>query len=213
METLTLQQIEELKKMEWVEALNGENNNYFMALNLADNDFVDLTGIDLNSLYDNIYLPVSNRIEYYKSSVYKNGEKFYLQYIIFVDGVEWARGNFAMFVSDELGLFTPKTEEQEEQTEENPIELLKKALKLCADKEVETSDVTSVIEDFDYLYDAIKENIIDNLGVEDLSDSLMKDAANEYIERNPSNCYERAMDNMASYEVKDKIIDYLSDNL
>lgn len=209
MKTLTIEQVETLKNVCW----EKENETSFSFIPDVKT-FTELTDYDVKVWTEDTQ-STELSIKYQTTNITENDIPYFaLRFIAKIHGIIWADEYFVMFKGDELGLFTPKTEEQEEQTtEENPIELLKKALELCAEKEVATSDITSVIEDYDYLYDAIKENIIDNLGVEDLSDSLMEDAANEYIERCPADCYERAMDNMDSYEIKDKIIDYLSDNL
>lgn len=213
MKTLTTEQIETLKKLKWDEALYGENNNYFLAPNLDDADFLQLTGFDLEILYDSIYLPVSNRIEYYKSSVYKNGEKFFLQYTVFVDGVEWASGNFAMFEGDLLGLYTPKEEPTEEQTE-NPIEKLRQALNDCAnDVSIDTADVVAAIKEFDYLYDVIKEKTLEDVSPSELPDSLFDDVVDDYLENNPNDCFDRIKDDVDDDTIKDFVKDYINDNL
>lgn len=191
--------VEELKGCEWVK----ENNDKFLCKSVPSMTFYKMTAIDfeyfevkdINCRYEIIYSKLPDGQYSWEVNFYENEERQYSDYLL--------------IENDDLGLFSSP----EEQTEENPIELLKKALILCVEKEIGTSDITSVIEEYDYLYDAIKENVIDNLGIEDLSDSLMEDAAYEYIERCPADCYERAMDNMESYDIKDKIIDYLSDNL
>lgn len=197
MKTLTTQQIETLKKLEWV-----ETDNYFMTRNLPDQVFLDLTDIDPSSIYDSIYLPVSNKIEYYKSSVYKNGEKYFLQYTIFVDGVEWAKGNFAMFGNDLLELYAPKWES-----------LLGNALK----KVLAATDVDSIVEFIDNNYadvsNKIRENFCENLEVDDIGEVLKQDIAKDWIGHNSDDAYDRAMHNMDSHEIKDKIIDYLQNNL
>ena len=198
--------IEQLKKSQWQEVEKDKKITGDFSTNLL----WEITGLNadiLNTKIENAYYEATyTRTE--------NGENEYAYNLCIGYLTENDASIFSCKTDDSDTDFLELFTETEEQTEdENPIELLKKALKLCADKEVGTSDITSVIEDFDYLYDAIKENIIDNLGIEDLSDSLIEDAAYEYIERNPSDCYYRAMDNMESCEVKDKIIDYLSDNL
>lgn len=214
MKTLTTQQIETLKTFHWVEVVDSMNNKTFMSRDLADQDFLDLTGVDLESLYDSIYLPVSNRIRYYKSTAYKNGEKYFLQYIIFVDGVEWARGNFAMFVGDTLELYTPKTEP----TEEKPTDTdWRNLLGNVLENALKETDVDSIVEFIDNNFcevsNKIRENFSDNLEVDDIGEVLKYDIASDWIEQNPDEAYDRAVDKMDSYEMRDKIIDYLQNNL
>lgn len=105
MKTLTTEQIKTLKGFVWTNC--GVDNSLKRISNLDFDTFTDLTGYDIKSLTDSIFLPISNRIDYLKSSVYNNGEKHLLYYCVFVNGVEWASGNFAMYNNDVLELFTP----------------------------------------------------------------------------------------------------------
>ena len=205
MKTLTIEQVETLKNVWW----EKENETSFSFIPDIKT-FTELTDYDVEEWTKDAQ-SVDLSIKYQTTNITENEIPYYaLRFIAKIHGIIWADEYFVMFKGDELGLFTPKAEEQEE---EDPIELLKKALKLCEEKEVEVPDMTSVIEDNVYIYDAIKTQVLDNIGVNDLPDYVIEDAAREWIDNNSGDAYDRAVNAMESYEIRDKIIEYLSDNL
>ena len=189
MKTLTTQQIEKLKNFHWV-----AGDGSFVSRNLADLDFLEFTGFDLSELYDTFYLPISNRIEYYKSSVYKNGEKYFLQYTIYVDGVMWASGNFTMFVDDILGLYTPKEEqkidekEEEETDEEKFLDYLSGFVGERPDGDV----IELIKNNCSSFWGNIVTDIINTLTYDDLPSSLQEECGWNYVDENPAMCLDRA---------------------
>lgn len=54
----------------------------------------------------------------------------------------------------------------------------------------------------------IRENCLDNM-----DESDKEDIAADWIERNPEDAWDKAWDNMDSYTIKDKVIEYIQDNL
>ena len=139
----------------------------------------------------------------------KEGNLFDLHYAIWCKGDVVKNGVIQEFDTDILGLFTKTEEEPGTDWESLLSDALKKAL--------EETDVDSIVEfidsNFPTVSDKIRENFCENLEVDDIGEVLKDDIARDWIEQNPDDAYDRAVDNMDSYEIKDKIIDYLSDNL
>lgn len=208
MKTLTTQQIEELKKLNW------EKVDDFFKAPIGSDFLTELTGYNIYEDTVTIMSPMSWQVDYYKSAIYQDfSEKYYLQYRIFVGGVQWASGNFAMFDGDLLGLYTPK----EEPTEEKPETDWRNLLSNVLENALKETDVDSIVEfidsNFPTVSDKIRENFSDNLEVDDIGEVLKDDIAKDWIEQNADDAYDRAVDNMDSYEMRDKIIDYLQNNL
>lgn len=193
--------VEELKSCEWVK--EGDNNK-FICESVPFLTFYKMTAIDYR------YFEEKNINFRYEIFYSKTVDNQYLWEVNFYEFNERQYGDYLIVQSDDLGLFQ-NTEEQT--TDEDPVELLKKALKLCAEKGVDTANIQGVIEDYDYIYDAIKTQVLDNIGVDDLPSFLIEDAGKEWIDENAADAYDRAVNAMESYEIRDKIIEYLSDNL
>ena len=210
MKTLTAQQIKTLKKLEWV-----ETDNYFMTRNLPDQVFLDLTDIDLNSLYDSIYLPVSNKIEYYKSSVYKNGEKFFLQYTIFVGGVEWAKGNFAMFVGDLLELYTPKEEQKTDEKEEQETdeEMFLDYFSGFVGERPDGDVIELIKNNCPSFWENVVTDVANTLTYDNLPSRLREECGWNYIDENPSMCLDSAAEKCCEEDIKHFIVNYLNKKL
>lgn len=211
MKTLTTEQLETLKTMDWQDDRNttlGNDLLYFS--NTDDSFFQDITGVCVSCLRellgnDNTTISFYWEIAYRK----KEGNLFDLHYAIWCKGDVVKNGVIQEFDTDILGLFT-KTEEKPGTDWES---LLSDALK----KALEETDVDSIVDfidsNFPTVSDKIRENFSENLEVDDIGEVLKDDIARDWIEQNPDDAYDRAVDNMDSYEIKDKIIDYLSDNL
>lgn len=210
MKTLTTEQIEKLKTRDWV-----ASGGYFVTRNLAEQDFLNLTGVDLENLLYSIYLPISNKIEYYKSSVYKNGEKYFLQYTIYVDGVVWASGNFAMFVDDILGLYTPKEEqktdekEEEETDEEKFLDYLQGFVGERPDGDV----IELIKNNCSSFWGNIVADVINTLTYDDLPGSLQEECGWNYVDENPAMSLDRAAEKCYEEDVKHFIVNYLNKKL
>ena len=211
MKTLTVGQIETLKTMDWQDDRNEDLTGgllYFS--NTDDSYFQDITGVCVSCLRE--LLGSSNTMDsFYWEIAYryhKNSNFYDLHYAIWCKGDVVKDGVFQVFDTDILGLFT-----EEKPTGTDWESLLSDALK----KAFEETDVDSIVEFIDYNYadisNKIRENLCENLEVDDIGDCLKDDIARDWIEKNPDDAYDRAIDNMDSYEIKDKIIDYLSDNL
>lgn len=212
MKTLTTEQIETLKKLDW------EKVNDFFKAPIGSDFLTELTGYNIYEDTVTIMSPMSWQVDYYKSAVYQDfDEKYYLEYRIFVGGVQWASGKFAMFDGDLLELYTPTEEPKEEPTEEKKPtdwhDLLTDALKIA----MEETDTDSIVEFIDSNFadvsDKIRENLCDNLEVDDIGEVLKEDIAKEWIENNPDDAWDMAEENLCSGDIRDKIISYLENNL
>lgn len=208
MKTLTTEQIETLKTMDWQDD-RGEDLVYFT--NTNDSYFQDITGVCVSCLRE--LLGDSNTItSFYWEIAYryhKDSMIYDLHYAIWCKGDVVKDGVVQEFDTDILGLFT-KTEEKTD----NPIERLKKALQECENNpDVEKADIQAAIEEFDFIYDSLQRLVLDNVGVGDLPDNLIEDCAKEWIEQNPDDAYDRAIENMYDSDVRDKVIDYINENL
>ena len=98
-------------------------------------------------------------------------------------------------------------------SEEEIIKKLSAALTLATDN-LDIDRIIDLIDNnFADVSNRMREIFCENLEVDDIGDVLKDDIARDWIEQNPSDAYDTAIDNMDSYEIKDKIMDYLSDNL
>lgn len=210
MKTLTTEQIETLKTMDWQSdryEVTGNALLYFS--NTNDSYFQDITGICVSCLRE--LLGSSNSMEsFYWEIAYRfhNDTRFYdLHYAIWCKNDVVKSGVIQEFDTDVLGLFT------EEKPGTDWESLLSDALK----KALAETDVDSVVEfidnNFAEVSNKIRENLCENLEVDDIGEVLKDDIAKDWIEQNPSDAFERAMRDMDSYEIKDQIIDYLQNNL
>jgi hypothetical protein len=213
MKTLTTEQIETLKTMDWQDD-RGEDLTgallYFS--NTNDSYFQDITGVCVSCLRE--LLGSSNTMEsFYWEIAYRYHKKnaladaFYdLHYAIWYKGVV-KDGVIQEFDTDILGLFTEEKPGTDWET------LLGNAIK----KALAETDVDSIVEFIDNNYadvsNKIRENFSENLEVDDIEEVLKDDIAKDWIEQNYDDAYDRAVNNMDSYEMKDKIIDYLQNNL
>ena len=209
--TLTNEQIETLKTMDWqydrYEA-SGAALLYFS--NTNDSYFQDITGICVSCLRE--LLGCSNTMEsFYWEIAYrfhKDSVDYDLHYAIWCKNDVVKDGVIQEFDTDILGLFT-----EQKPTSTDWKSLLSDTLK----KAFEETDVDSIVEFIDNNFadvsNKIRENLCENLEVDDIGEVLKDDIAKDWIEQNPENAYKRAVENISSYDMKDKIIDYLQNNL
>lgn len=107
------------------------------------------------------------------------------------------------FSDDALGLFSPG-----EPKELDAVDNFKDALRRLLDEKSNDEVIDILIDSDDDLW-----NDITNYIEENMDDSEKEDVARDWIRDNAADAYEYALCDMDSYEIKDKIIDYLSDNL
>lgn len=210
MKTLTSEQLETLKTMDW-QGDRGEDSTgallYFTSTN--DSYFQDITGVCVSCLRE--LLGSNNTMEsFYWEIAYRfhKDSNFYdLHYAIWCKGDVVKDGVIQEFDADILGLFT----------KEKPETDWKNLLSNVLENALKETDVDSIVDfidsNFADISNKIRENFSENLEVDDIGESLKEGIAKDWIERNSDDAYDRAVDNMSSYEVRDKIIDYLSDNL
>lgn len=210
MKTLTTEQIETLKTMDWQDDRNEDLTGALLYFsNTNDSYFQDITGVCVSCLRE--LLGNNDTIEtFYWEIAYryhKDNMNYDLHFAIWCKGDVVKDGVIQEFDTDILGLFTEK---KPGTGWEN---LLRDALK----KALEETDVDSIVDfidsNFPTVSDKIRENFSENLEVDDIGEVLKDDIARDWIEQNPDDAYDRAIDNMDSYEIKDRIITYLSDNL
>ena len=192
--------VEELKSCEWVK----KDSDKFLCESVPPMTFYKMTAIDFEYFevkdikfrYEIIYTKTTDNQYSWVVSFYENEERQYYYYLL----VE----------NDDLGLFS-KSEEQKE--ESNWSDVLYNALtQVLQSKSVE--DVVDYIDNnFPSLSDKVREDCVNNLDPSDIGDSLKEDIAREWIEENAADAYDSAIYGMDSCDIKDKIIDYLSDNL
>jgi hypothetical protein len=203
---LTEEQIKGLKSYAWEK---NHDTDIFFIDGISIECFTDFTGYDLAKLQD---LKADN-ISMGWDLVYgkpgtdeKYPTSYYLQGIVYIDNKIFNDEKHFISDVDFLGLYTKEEEKTEEQLfldtiagfigehdDEHIIDLLKQN---CTD-----------------FWNKIVCDVAENLTVTDIDDSLKDDIARDWIEQNSSDAYDTAIDNMDSYEIKDKIMDYLSDNL
>ena len=191
--------VEELKKCSWEKL----PDNKFLCVSVDWLTFYKMAAIDYRYFeekniafrYEIFFKKLPDGQFEYEVSFYEKEERQYNDYLI----VE----------TDDLELF----QAEEKPTGTNWESFLSDALK----KALEETDVDSIVDFIDNNFadvsNKIRENLCDNLEVDDIGETLKEDIARDWIEQNPCDAYEKALDNMSSYDVRDKIIDYLSDNL
>ena len=202
---LTTEQLETLKSMDW-QSDRGEDLLYFS--NTNDSYFQNITGVCVSCLRD--LLGGDNTMEnFYWEIAYrfhKDTVSYDLHYAIWCKGNVVKDGVIQEFNSDVLGLFT-KSEESDWR------DILSYTLNQILQSESVRDIVDYIDNNFPSLSDQVREDCVNNLVASDIDDSLKEDIARDWIDDNSSEAFDRAWNNMDSYEIKDKIIDYLSDNL
>lgn len=193
--------VEELKSCEWVKARDSDK---FLCESVPSLTFYKMTAIDfeyfevknINFRYEIIYTKTTDNQFSWEVNFYENEERQYSDYLL----VE----------NDDLELFSRLEEQKEELDWRDVLSCTLNQILLSESVE----DVVDYIDNnFPSISDKIRENCIENLDPSDIDDSLKEDIAGDWIDDNSSDALDRAWDNMDSYEIKDKIIDYLSDNL
>lgn len=192
--------VEELKKCNWEKL----PDNKFLCVSVDWLTFYKMTAIDYRYFaekniafrYEIFFIKLPDGQFEYEVNFYEKEERQYSDYLI----VE----------NDDLELFQVVEEEKPETDWRNLLSnVLENALK--------ETDVDSIVEFIDNNFadvsNKIRENFSDNLEVDDIGEVLKQDIAEDWIEQNPDDAYDRAVDNMDSYEMRDKIIDYLQNNL
>jgi hypothetical protein len=202
MKTLTKEQLDFLKNHAW-----EKDDNLCILRDIGFESFRDITGYDLPELSNSTTLPITCNI-YYAPSQYFTGYCF--TYNVFVDGNNFACDTFCVVPDDVMGFFTEKPAEN---TDQDDFNVLKNTLETILEK-YDTETVAEFLDNnFADIPNSIREKCVENLDVDDLGECLIEDAAYKWIEDNPEDAYERAIRDMDSYDIKNKIIDYLSDNL
>jgi hypothetical protein len=148
---------------------------------------------------DNFYWEIAYRF-------HKEKALYDLHYAIWCKGDVVKDGVIQEFNSDVLSLFTKKEESDWR-------DVLSYTLNQILQSESVEDVVDYIDNNFPSLSDKIRENCINSLVASDIDDSLKEDIARDWIDDNSGEAFDRAWDNMDSYEIKDKIIGYLSDNL
>jgi len=205
---LTEEQIKGLKSYVWEK---NHNTDTFFIGGISIECFTDYTGYDLAKLQelkpDNVSM--GWELEYGKPDTdAKHPTTYYLHSIVYIDNKIF---NEKYFVSDVdfLGLYT----KEEEKTGTDWQNLLSNVLENAL-KETDADSIVEFIDNnFAEISNKIRENFSENLEVDDIGECLKSDIVQEYIEENASGILNDVWDRADSYDIKDKIIDYLSDNL
>lgn len=190
--------VEELKKCSWEKL----PDNKFLCVSVDWATFYKMTAIDYRYFeekniafrYEILFIKLPDGQFEYEVNFYEKEERQYNDYLI----VE----------NDDMELF--KTEEKLGTDWRNLLSnVLENAL-----KETDAKSIADFIDiNFTDITNEVRTNCIDELTVNDLTISLIEDAAEEWIEQNSSDAFEKAMHNMDSCEIKDQIIDYLQETL
>lgn len=188
MKRLNDQQIEIIKGLKEI-AIFLDLECYQLQMN--DNDYKALTGIDLNTL-DRMY---GNMSVYYEVRYCKCGEHFEVQYTTMIKDSPKDELSGVFECDDFLELFSTK-EEKTEDIHEKLQELF----------ENHFDEFENFLKEKDYIR---KEDIT----ADDIDDSLKEDIACSYIEEYPTDSCDKALSNMSSYDSKEVIINYLQDIL
>lgn len=188
MKRLNDQQIEIIKGLKEL-AISLDLECYQLQMN--DNDYKALTGIDLNTL-DRMYGKTS---VYYEVRYCKCSEHFEVQYTTMIKDCPKDELSDVFECDDFLELFSTKEEKTEDIHE-----------KLQGLFENHFDEFENFLEEKDYIR---KEDITKN----DVPDFLVEDIAHSYIEEYPSDSCNKALSIMSSYDSKEVIINFLQDNL
>ena len=208
--TFTNEQIETLKGMDWQDD-RGDNLFYFGSKN-HDAFFEELTQLYIMCLRELLGNDDTMESVYWEIAYRKRNESLFdFHYCIWAKNDVAKDGVIAEYDTDILGLFTE--EKNDDLSEEEIIKKLSSALTLATDN-LDIDRIIDLIDNnFADVSNRMREIFCENLEVDDIGECLKDDIAKDWIERNPDDAYDRAVDNMGSFEIKDKIIDYLSDNL
>ena len=190
--------VEELKKCSWEKL----PDNKFLCVSVDWMTFYKMTAIDYRYFeekniafrYEIFFIKLPDGQFEYEVNFYEKEERQYSDYLI----VE----------TDDLELF---------KTEEKPGTDWESLLSNVLENALKETDVDSIVEFIDNNFadvsNKIRDNFCENIEVDDIGEVLKDDIAKDWIEHNPDDAYDRAVDNMDSYEMRDKIIDYLQSNL
>lgn len=193
--------VEELKSCEWVKA---RDSNKFLCESVPFLTFYKMTAIDYR------YFEEKNVNFRYEIIYTKGVDNQYLWEVNFYENEERQYNDCLLVENDDLGLFS-RPEEQKGESDWRDI--LSYTLNQILQSESVEDVVDYIYNNFSLISDKIREGCIENLVASDIDDSLKEDIARDWIDDNSRDAFDRAWDNMDSYEIKDKIIDYLSDNL
>ena len=200
MKTLTLEQVGTLKNVCW----EKENETSFSFIPDVKT-FTELTDFDVEKWTDDLQ-STELSIKYQTTNITEYGIPYFaLRFIAKIHGIIWADEYFVMFKGDELGLFTPKAEEQETMTLEN----LEAAINKFTPEEV-----AKLIEgNCTDVYDAIRDIVLDNLEVNDLPGWLQDDAGKDWVENNLDDAKEKYLENASCSDLKDLAVEIINDYL
>lgn len=209
---LTEEQIKGLKSYAWEK--NHDTDTFFIG-GISIECFTSFTGYDLEKLHD---LKADNvsmgwDLVYGKPGTNeKYPTSYYLQGIVYIDNKIFNDEKHFISDVDFLELFTEK--EPEKTDEQIKWEQFNDSLAGFIGENDDNEVIEQIKQNHTLFWNKIVEDVVENLSADDIdNDTLKDDIARDWIERNPSDAYDTAIDNMDSYEIKDKIMDYLSDNL
>lgn len=205
---LSTDKLEELKSYAWEK--NHDTDTFFIG-GISIECFTSLLGYDLVKLQelkaDNVSMDWD--LVYGKPGTdEKHPNSYYLQGVVYIDNKIFNEKSYIADV-DFLGLYT--------KTEEKPGTDWKNLLSNVLENALKETDVDSIVEFIDNNFadvsNKIRENCCENLEVDDIGECLKDDIARDWIEHNPDDAYDRAVENMYDSDVRDKVIDYINENL
>lgn len=202
MKTLTIEQVENLKNVCW----EKENDTSFSFIPDVKT-FTELTDYNVEKWTDDVQ-STELSIKYQTTNIAENDIPYFaLRFIAKIHGIIWADEFFVMFKGDELGLFS-KPEEQEEQETMTPGELE------AAINKFTPEEVARLIENnCTDVYDAVRDIVLDNLGVNDLPGWLQDDAGKDWVENNLDDAKEKYLENASSSDLRDLAVEIINDYL
>jgi hypothetical protein len=193
--------VEELKSCDWVKARDSDK---YLCESVPYLTFYKMTAIDYR------YFEDKNICFRYEIFYTKGVDNQYTWEVNFYENEERQYNDYLIVENDDLGLFS-RPEEQKEEPDWRDV------LSYTLNKILQSESVEDVVDyidnNFASISDKVRENCIDNLVASDIDDSLKEDIARDWIDDNSGEAFDRAWDNMDSYDIKNKIIDYLADNL
>lgn len=196
MEKLNEQQIEIIKKNETTKYVI-DSERY--GISIPDLDYKELTGIDMKTL-DRMYgeTHVYNEVRYCNL----DGE-IELHYETIINDSFNAELSGVFKCDDFLGLFsTKKTEDIHEKLQELFDNHFNEFEEFLKEKDYTRSE--------DLSGEYIKKEA---MTADDVSEELKDDIIDDYFEHNSYDALEKAWDNADSSDKRDKVIDYIQDNL
>ena len=214
--------VEELKKCSWEKL----SDNKFLCVSVDWLTFFEMTAIDYRYFeekniafrYEIFFEKLPDGQFEYEVNFYEKEERQYSDYLIVEnDDLELFKAE-SEEDNDGLGLFHDTLHNAlQNNSNVDIIEYLKENFTDLWNSIVEDVADNTTVDDIKnyncYLYDRIKDDILDGLDADDLADDLKDDVGREWAENNTDELKDIWLDNANSQEMRDMVCDIVHDYL